>query len=358
MSVAAVALLPELEHVMVSGTEDARAAALQRITALFLSGAAHLNDEQVALFDGVLGRLIDDVEDRALTALSRALAPVGNAPPMVMRRLAHSNDIAVAGPVLQHANCLPESDLVVIARSKGQGHLLAISGRPGLDQPVTDVLVRRGDRHVVRSLARNVEASLSGAGLVALVQRASQDGVLAEHIGQRNDIPAPLFERLLGQATAIVQARLLARAPAEKQAEIRRVLATVAGEIGRPRRDYTSARLRMQTFRDTGSLDEAALAGFAKAGDFEQTVAALALAACVPLEVVDRLINGDKPDPVLILCKATRYSWSTAAAVLSLRLAPGSPAFAEANAQFERIAVPVAERIVHFWRAQPSARAR
>ena len=58
----------------------------------------------------------------------------------------------------------------------------------------------------------------------ALVERAADDGVLAEKVGRRTDIPPRLFRTLLMQATAVVQQRLLAKARPETAAEIRRVL--------------------------------------------------------------------------------------------------------------------------------------
>ena len=35
----------------------------------------------------------------------------------------------------------------------------------------------------------------------------------------------------------------------------------------------------------------------------------------VPIEVVDRLMSSERPDPVLILCKAVDWGWPTAKAI-------------------------------------------
>ncbi len=70
-----------------------------------------------------------------------------------MRRLATDNEISVAGPVLRQSSRLNDADLIGIARTKSQAHLLAIAGRTGIAEPVTDVLVKRGDREVARNLA-------------------------------------------------------------------------------------------------------------------------------------------------------------------------------------------------------------
>src|SRR5262249_56820832 len=126
-------------------------------------------------------------------------------------------------PSLGHAWRLKEADLIGIAQTKSQAHLLAISSRAGIAEPVTDVLVKRGDGGVARSLARNRTAQLSDVSFVALVGQAHADSVLAEGVGLRPDIPPRLFRELLLKATDVVQQRLLTSADAATQAEIRRV---------------------------------------------------------------------------------------------------------------------------------------
>src|SRR5437762_1528213 len=76
-------------------------------------------------------------------------------------------------------------------------HLFAISERTMVPEPVTDVLVRRGDRAVVRSVAANEGALFSHQSYSRLIKRAGNDGVLAIAVGQRSDLPEPLLQQLL-----------------------------------------------------------------------------------------------------------------------------------------------------------------
>src|SRR6202011_5860641 len=101
----------------------------RRTPDLVLGSSDRFTGEQVALFDDVMGRLIDRIETRALAELSRRLGPVANAPERIVRRLARNDAIAVAGPVLTQSPRLGEADLVDIAASKSQAHLLAIAQR-------------------------------------------------------------------------------------------------------------------------------------------------------------------------------------------------------------------------------------
>jgi uncharacterized protein (DUF2336 family) len=350
-------LIVELEDALQRGSTDRRAETLRRITDLFLGSADRFTSAQVALFDDVIGCLIDRIETRALVELGQRLAPVANAPERVIRRLARNDAIAVAGPVLAQSTRLEDADLVDIAKSKGQAHLLAIAGRRALGQAVTDVLVRRGNPYVKRNVAANPAASFSAAGYGELLASARADGTLAERMVRRADIPPAQFCALLTQATEEVRARLIAAAPPERHAEIRRVLERVSGEIAEGAaqpRDYGAAIRALLLEYPSGSLGEKEVAQFAATKAFERTVAALSLLAAVPADLVESLMTGERLEPVLILCKAVRSKWPTARAVLQLRPGPrvSAPALTEACDDFTRLSPSSAQQMLHYWQRQ------
>jgi uncharacterized protein (DUF2336 family) len=352
-------IIPELEDAIQHGSPERRTLMLQQISALFIDGAEGFGEDVVGLFDDVLGRLIEEIETKARTELANRLAPVRNAPIKVVRRLATDNEISVAGPLLRGSSRLDDADLIGIAQTKSQAHLLAISGRAGIAEPVTDVLVKRGDREVARNLARNRTAQLSDVSFAALVGQARADIVLAEGVGLRPDIPPQLFRELLLKATDVVQQRLLTSADAATQAEIRRVLAKVSDEVGsksRPR-DYTAARRVVAELRRQGRLNEPQVVEFAKNGRYEEAVAALELLCRVPIDVVDRLMSGDRPDPILILCKAAGWGWPTARAVILSRrhVKSSSTGLDNAFSNFERLSPSTAQRVMRFWQARTTA---
>jgi uncharacterized protein (DUF2336 family) len=353
---AAASLLPELEDVVQHGSAEKRAETLRRITTLFLDSAQHFHAEHVALFDDVMGTLIEEIEAKALAELARRLAPVSNAPEGVVRALATNDDIDVAGPVLKQAR-LAEPALLHIAETKSQAHLLALSTRIGIGEALSDILVSRGDRDVAHTIATNQQARLSETAFTTLVKRAEQDGVLAEKVGQRTDIPPRLFRQLLLQATDVVQKRLLAQAKPETQAEIRRVLAKVSNEVAvkAAPRNYTAALTAVRVLHKERKLGEADVAEFAKAGKYEETIAALATICSVPVDVVDRLMSGDRADPVLILARAAGFEWSTVKAVIGARpgvKAESNQSLDEAFENFERLTAATAQRVVRFWQVR------
>ena len=352
---ASTSIIPELEDVIQHGSYARRAETVRRIANLFIDGAPAFNEDHIGLFDDVLCRLVTEIETKARAEMSRTLAPIPNAPGELMRQLAHDDDIAVAGPVIAQSLRLAETDLVNIANTKGQAHLFAISGRNGIGVAVTDVLVRRGDPEVVRNVADNRSAKLSDGGFTALVKRAEEDGVLAEKVGLRPDIPPRLFRELLLRATAVVQQRLLAAAKPETQLEVKRVLDKVSREFQAPVRDYTEAYAAVLAMHQDGKLGETELADFAQAKKYEETVASLSVLCNVPIEAADRLVSGDRPDPILILCKASGFGWTTARAIISAR--PGgkgasSQSLDAAYSNFEKLAPATAQRVVRFWQVR------
>jgi len=352
-----LSLIPELEDVVQHGSRQKRAETLKRITALFLDGASSYSDEHVELFDDVFGLLIDEIESKARAELSNHLAPVSNAPVKVLSKLAKDDDISVAGPVLKLAPRLAEADLVEVAKTKGQAHLHAISSRRALGEAVTDVLVSRGNRDVARRVAENRGARISESGFHRLIERAGEDGILAEKVGLRPDIPAPMFRDLLKKATAVVHRRLIASATPEVRAAICDVLTKVSQEVGASvgPRDYRAAQRLVLSLDRAKRLDEAVLVSFCTDAKYEETVVALATLAKVPIKIVDRLMDGDRPDPVLILCKAAGFGWPTVKAVITARPDAGgtsSQRLDEAFANYGRLSASTAQRVVRFWQVR------
>ena len=143
-----------------------------------------MDDDQVSVFDVVIGRLSRAIELRARIELSERLAPVPNAPSGVVRQLA-LDEIAVARPVLIGSPRLTDQDLVAVSAAKGRDHMLAITERPNLGEPVTDFLILRGGRVVTHAVAANQTARFSRHGMGVLVMRAVQDDALQATLGAR-----------------------------------------------------------------------------------------------------------------------------------------------------------------------------
>src|SRR3981189_2675520 len=247
-------IVDEVETAINTGSAENRLETIKRVTDLFLASAGSFNSEQIELFDEVLERLVKTIEIRAiadvsariaLAEMSLQLAPVPQAPPLVVRRLARHDEITVAGPVLTESARLSAEDLVEIAATKGEKHLLAISGRWWLKEVVTDALLARHYPSVSRRIVRNPGARVSAAGFAIVVAQAESDPELAVETGIRVDLPSGLRNRLLRAATEAVRSRLLSRAPPHLFEEIRNAIAAVVAGAKREMsdaRDFTAAK--------------------------------------------------------------------------------------------------------------------
>jgi uncharacterized protein (DUF2336 family) len=367
MPSAVLSIVDEIETAISVGSPEKRLETIKRVTDLFLLSAGHFNGEQIELFDGVLDRLIKTIELRAiadvstriaLAEMSSQLAPLAQAPPSVVRRLAGNDEIAIAGPVLAESSRLSAEDLIEIAKAKGEQHLLAISGRWWLKEIVTDVILARRYPAVSRRIINNPGARVSAAGFAIVLTQAESDPELAVETGIRVDLPRELRHKLLLSATEAVRSRLLSRAPAGLFEEIRTAIAAVSAGINREMskvRDFTAAKSFVALLYDKGELNEATLYEFAKQRQYEETVAALAKLSRTTIEIIRPLMQSLRDDGILTPCKAAELSWKTVQAVLDSRFATGRLGpleLAKAQDQFAKLTVEDSRRLLRFWQVR------
>lgn len=359
---AAFSLIPELDEIVKNGTASKRAEAIARISDLFLQGAAHFETQHVALFDDILIGLVPATEIDTRVELAERLSRLDNAPPALVKQLAREDEIKIAGPLLSRSPLIDDPMLVDIARMKGQEHLAAISTRPVLSASVTDVIVRRGDREVVRSVAANAGAQFSESGYSGLIKRATDDGMLALAVGQREDLPAASLKLLLMKSVDIVRRRLFDVAKPKQKAAINQAMVEISGapKAQLVTRDFAPAQRAVLALHHAGELNEASLLGFAKEHKYEEAIAALSALSGIRLSTVNQLVLGDRYDPILILGKSIGLEWATVRALVVLRLGPGKmpspPDIEEARVNYERLSSVTAERVLGFWRTRETGK--
>jgi len=357
----ATSLIPGLDEIIKHGDPDRRAEAARRITELYFEEAATLRSDHVDLFDGALINLVPATEIASRVELAERLAVIANAPRGLVGQLAREDEILIAGPLLRRSPVIDEGALIDIAQIKGQGHLLAMSERPALSPGVTDVIVRRGDRDVVRRAAGNAGALFSPTGYSVLITRASQDGVLTLKVGQRDDLSDQQLRDLLAGSIDIIRRRLFDVVKPARQAAIKQAMSEISGvpEPVESRRDFAPALRTILALRSAGELNEAALLGFAKAFKYEESIAALAAMSGVRIGTLDRLIRGERYDPILIVGKVVGLEWATVRALILLRLGahrvPSPTDIESARVNFARLMPSTAQRVVNFWQTRQSA---
>jgi uncharacterized protein (DUF2336 family) len=357
----ATSLIPGLDEIVKSDDPKRRTEAARQISELFLQGAAKFRPNHVDFFDGVLIDLVPHSELGLRAELAERFSLLANAPRGLVGRLAREDELSVAGPLLRRSPVIDEKLLIEIARLKSQGHLLAMAERSALPSDVTDVIVRRGDRDVVRRAAGNTGARFSQAGYSTLIKRAGQDGVLTLAVGQRADLSDRHLKDLLAGSIDVIRRRLFEVVKPERQDAIKLAMSEISGvpERSVSRRDFAPAQRTILALHGAGQLNEAALLGFAKAHKYEESIAALSALSAVKIATLDRLISGDRHDPVLILGKVLGLEWATVRALVLLRLGanrvPSPTDIENTRMNFARLMPSSAERVVSFWKTRQPA---
>jgi uncharacterized protein (DUF2336 family) len=357
-STASISLLDELETTLAHGTVARRVETLRRVTDLFLDSAVEYSNEQIEVFDDVYDCLIQSMEASARVLLAKRLAPIATAPPRIIHTLAFDDLIEVAAPVLSQSERLDDDALMKSARTKSQGHLLAISTRKRLSGAVTNVLVERGDNEVIQSVVGNPGAQLSEHSYTSLVSRAEGNDDIAACLGMRPSIPRHHYLKLIAKASASVRARLDAANPHafnDVSLAVREVARRARSSPSAMTRETTIAHSLVKSLYEDGRLDERQVAAFAAAKRFDETNAAIACLASVSVAMAETLMIEDRAEGVLILAKVAGMSWSTVRAIIDMRvgLSGTEPLDLQASrTTYERLRLSTAQQVLRFHRMQ------
>ncbi len=352
----AAKVLDQLEDSLSHGTIERRVETLRKITDLFLLNTSNYSNEHTAVFDDVFQVLVRKIEISAKILLSQRLAPIAATPPRIAHTLAFDDVIDVAGPMLSQSERLTDEMLVESATTKSQAHLLAISKRKRISAVVTDVLVDRGDSNVVNSVVANLGAELSENGYTRLLELAERDDDLATCIGTRPAIPRHHFVQLLSRASGTVRSRLQAlnaEAASEVAAAVNQAAMAASTRSAAESASMVAAMHLVEALQHDGKLNAEQINTFANAGKFEETNAALALLANVPVALVENMMVTSQSEGVMILTKVADLPWATVQAVLNMRTRlSGAPAvdLNFCRVSYNRLKVATAQQVLRFHR--------
>jgi uncharacterized protein (DUF2336 family) len=351
--------LQGLDDAVQRGTPESRMRALQHTTDLLIAG--RYSDDEIWTFGEVIGRLADEIEVAARAQLARRLARFDRAPVNIIHKLAFDDSIDVAGPVLQESERLETYALVANACTKSQPHLLAISKRKSIEQAVTDVLVTRGNREVVNSVAGNDGARLSEFGFLHMIQRAEGDSILAEQLGLRNDIPRHLFQQLIAKASVEVKKRLEGERPAmvdQIQSSVTEVTGTLQSKFGPVSRSHFVAKRVVATQHQQGNLNEDSISGYARSHRLDEVTIGLSLLCSLPGDVIERALVDKNREMLLVLAKALDFSWATTMSLLFLGAKDHritAQDLTDLENEFGRLNVKTSRSVLEFYQSRKSA---
>lgn len=346
-------LLQELEEAISQGSDESRLRALWHATDILVAG--QFTEESIWVFGEVIDRLARELEIEVRAELSQRLANSNNAPIDLINKLANHKSIDVAGVVLQQSERLDNPALVSIATTGSQQHLLAISRRRSIAEPVTDVLATRGNQEVLNSLTKNPGARFSHSGFLQLIRRSENDSVIIETLGLRKDIPRSIFQQLIAKASNDLKGKLECERP-DMAYQIETLVADVTGDLhsifGPASQNYFQAKKAVSALHRYGDLQEKRILEYAQAHRFPEVIAGLSLLCSLPANVIERGLADTTGEMPVIFAKSLGFSWDTTMSLLFLG-APDHKISAHKldalEAKFSRLKIETAQGVIQLY---------
>jgi uncharacterized protein (DUF2336 family) len=355
----AKSFLRDLDEAVLRGTDESRTRALWHTTDLMIAG--RYSDDEIWTFGEVIGRLADEIEVAARVRLAKRLARFDRAPVNIIHKLAFDDEIEVAGPILQDSDRLEAYALVANVCLKSQTHMLAISKRKSIEESVTDVLVKRGDQDVVKSVVGNDGARFSDFGFLHMIQRAEGDSILAEQLGLRKDIPRQVFQQLIAKASDDVKKRLESERPdmaSQIQSSVSDVAGTLQSKFGPVSRTHFVAKRVVATQHQHGNLNENSISLYARSHKLDEVTIGMSLLCALPGDVIERALLDRNREMLLILTKALDFSWATTMSMLFLGAKDHritAQDLKDLEKEFGRLNVETSRSVLEFYQSRKNA---
>jgi uncharacterized protein (DUF2336 family) len=312
---------------------------------------------QTAAFDDILQKLSIKMEEEVRVELAERFATSGDAPAGLIRMLALDAP-AVARPVLERSKTLSEQDLVDVARSRGQEHLRAMSGRDDLSERVTDAIVETADDDTLGVLARNDSAVLSRASHEVLVDRAAHNPELHEAVVDRSSLPADLLNEMYFMVESRLRTKILARNEDMDPEALQQALETsrkrLAAKSGALPFDFDEAEQFVRGLLARNALTPSTLVKLLRAGQRTHFILALSESTGIDFNTGRRVIERKDLDALAILCKAADFDRSLFLTFAIMLLTPKEAMgrAAEYGQLYSDLTKETASRTLRFWRVR------
>lgn len=246
-----------------------------------------------------LKALVADEAVRVRAAIAEEVKDMPDASRAIILRLAQDSSIMVCESVIRFSPLLSPADLLaLLASAPSPATALAVARRADLDEHVSDAVAGSADSEAIRALLANHSAQIREATLDALVARAVEHKDWHEPLVQRPSLP-PRATRALSEIVATNLLEVLAARPDFDVALTQDLRERLTSRLAKERRsdaaprpatesDKASALAHAQRSKDAGQLDEDMLMDAVRGADANLATATLAIAAGVPVSVVER----------------------------------------------------------------------
>lgn len=298
-----------------------------------LSGDAQMRLQKQAL--DTLMALVEDEAVRVRAAIAEEIKGLPDVPRGVILRLAHDNAVMVCEPVIRFSPMLSQQDLLaLLASAPSPVTAQAVARRSEIDEAVSDAIAATANSEAIRLLLGNRTAQIREATLDALVAQAMEHADWHAPLVHRPSLPARAARALSEIVATNLLEVLAARGDfdptlaADLQARLR---SRLAQPVPRPARrngdtDAAAALAEAQERAATGTLTETVVTDALRHGDMTMVIALLAVAAGLPVSVVERAASLRSAKGLLSLAWRAGFTMQTAIGLQAVlgRLAPNA----------------------------------
>ncbi len=267
-----------------------------------------------------LTRLVADEAERVRAAIANAVKDLPDVPHKLIMALAHDSSVMVAEPVILFSPLLSSEDLIaLVSAAPSPGTVAAVARRPGIDEGVSDAVVASDNPDAILALLDNPSAQIREAALDILAAASADHPAWQEPLVRRPMLP-PKAARALSE---IVSSHLLATLAARTDLDrtcARRLAARLSAAPAATGNEMPAALALTEARRlsHAGLLSEQSLLGAVRRGDATMVTALLAVAADVPVPVVERAATLRSAKGLVSLVWQAGFTMRAGAAVQSL----------------------------------------
>jgi uncharacterized protein (DUF2336 family) len=346
-------------------SSEKRRELLQQVTDLFLDDGAPLNQTELDLGVDIVARLAGQMEQEIRRNLAERLADSPNAPHRLATQLAN-DEIDVARPLLERGSVLSDADLVAIVQQASQEHLLAISGRQSVSTALSDALVERGDDRVLVSLVGNQGAELSAQAMDVVVQRSEQVEALLAPLAERKDLPPELMHQMLFWVTGAIRQKLMARRDIDESmldGLLQNAKARFQADLQRPEDGLSAAERTVRRAARLNQLNAVFLLGALRGGRREEFLVGFAQLAELDMRTARRIIAAPGHEALAIACRALDFDANMFSSIALLTHAKGAQnvrsggEFTQLIDIYRGVPLDAARRAMRFWRVRAQSAA-
>ena len=338
-------------------SSDKRRDLLHQITDIFISSPGQISSASYAALDELAVAVLSDVTSEVRSDLAHTFMESALPLRRTARQLAMT-DIEVARPVIEHWAALSDADLLEIVATKSQEHLMAVTRRADIAEPISDALVAHGEDQVVASLLANNSARIGQPTFDKVLARARTSPVLHVPVARRQDVPLSVMSALYNCFSVELRKEVLKRyesiAPEALNVALERSWTRVEKMYNALPDDFEAAQRKLKQLENAGELKPALLARLAGEGAGARTLFVLAFGRLTDesYHVIFRLLEARDLDAIALLCRAAGFSRALFMTLIPSVVKTGCDAAMTESCGFiyEKVVVASAQRAVRFWK--------